>query len=399
MIHSRVATQTNSLFFQIEAEQLEELSNWIGWLIAAVVLPPFLLSLASLYPIRRHALRLGLLAQQGGHSTHVQTTPLGGGIGIWFGIVATFATGSLAVAWLRQDPSSLSILPDAFATHLEGAWSRMGQLWGLLAAASVLFFLGLTDDRYGVSPWLRLAIEFAVAGFVVYGLQFRLTAYIGVEWLTGILSMVWIVGVVNSFNMLDNMDGLSGGVAAIIAAVMATVMLTTPDPGTVRPQFLVAILLMVTLGALLGFLWHNHPPAKIFMGDAGSYLVGFLIAVAMLMATYAGNQERPHAVLAPLCAMAVPLYDMTTVLWIRIREGRSLFVGDRSHFSHRLVELGLSRTRAVMTIYLVTATCGLAAILLTHVSIYQAAMVLGIVACMLLLVVILESTGWRKDDG
>ena len=134
------------------------------------------------------------------------------------------------------------------------------------------------------------------------------------------------------------------------------------------------------------------------MGDGGSYLVGFLVAVAMLMATFAGNSDRPHAVLAPLCAMAVPLYDMATVLWIRIREGRSPFVGDRSHFSHRLVELGLSRTQAVLTIYLVTATCGLAAILLTHVTVVQAVMVLGIVLCMLLLVVILESTGWRKDE-
>jgi UDP-GlcNAc:undecaprenyl-phosphate GlcNAc-1-phosphate transferase len=124
-----------------------------------------------------------------------------------------------------------------------------------------------------------------------------------------------------------------------------------------------------------------------------------LIAVAMLMATYAGNTDRPHAVFAPLCAMAVPLYDMSTVLWIRVREGRSPFVGDRSHFSHRLVELGLNRTQAVLTIYLVTATCGLAAILLTHVSIGQAVMVLGIVVCMLLLIVILESTGWRKDDA
>ncbi len=198
--------------------------------------------------------------------------------------------------------------------------------------------------------------------------------------------------------MLDNMDGLSGGVAAIIAASMSVVMLTTPDPGTTQPQVFVAILLLITFGSISGFLVHNRPPAKIFMGDAGSYLVGFLIAVSMLMATYAGNETKPHAVLAPLCAMAVPLYDMVTVLWIRIREGRSLFVGDRSHFSHRLVELGLSRTQAVLTIYLVTITCGLAAILLTHVSILQAIMVLGIVACMLLLIVILESTGWRKDQ-
>ena len=135
------------------------------------------------------------------------------------------------------------------------------------------------------------------------------------------------------------------------------------------------------------------------MGDGGSYLVGFLISVAMLMATYAGtNTDRPHAVLAPLCVMAVPLYDMGTVLWIRIREGRSPFIGDRSHFSHRLVDLGLSRTQAVLTIYLVTGTCGLAAVLLTHVTIAQAAMVFGIVLCMLLLVIILESTGWQKDD-
>ena len=366
-------------------------------MIAATVIPPASICLLSLYPIRRHAQRLGLLALPGGHSTHVGATPLGGGIGIWLGILLTFTIGTAVAAGLRQSPAWLARLPDGTAAYVEGAWSRGGQIWGLLAAATVLFGLGLTDDRKGVSPWVRLLIEFLVAAFVVYGLDFRLTAYIGVPWLTGILSMVWIVGVINSFNMLDNMDGLSGGVAAIIAAAMAAVMMSTPDPGTARPQLFVAVLLMIVFGALCGFLWHNRPPAKIFMGDAGSYLVGFLIAVAMLMATYAGAEDRPHAVLAPLCAMAVPLYDMSTVLWIRIREGRSPFVGDRSHFSHRLVDLGLTRTQAVLTIYLVTATCGLAAILLTHVSIAQAAMVLGIVACMLLLIVILESTGWRKD--
>ncbi len=96
--------------------------------------------------------------------------------------------------------------------------------------------------------------------------------------------------------------------------------------------------------------------------------------------------------------MAVPMYDMITVLWIRVRDGRSPFVGDRSHFSHRLTDLGLSRVQAVLTIYLVTGTCGIAAVLLTHVSVMQAIMVIGIVICMLLLVVILESTGWRKND-
>lgn len=375
---------------------VEDVSS-IVWLLGITLVPAALLCALSLYPVRRFAGRLGLVDLPGGHSTHAEITPLGGGIGIWFGIVTTFAVGTIAVWWATESPDLQARLPGQIVPYLAGVWTRVGQIWGLLGCGTILFAIGLIDDRTGVNHWLRLAMQFAVAAIVVFGLGFGLTAYIANPWITNMLSIVWIVGVINSFNMLDNMDGLSGGVAAIIAGSMALVMLTTPDPGTIRPQLFVASLLFVITGALLGFLWHNRPPAKIFMGDGGSYLVGFLIAVAMLMATFSGNNDRPHAVIAPLCAMAVPLYDMTTVLWIRIREGRNPFVGDRSHFSHRLVELGLSRTQAVLTIYLVTATCGLAALLLTHVSLVQAAAVLGIVVCMLLLIVILESTGWRKS--
>ncbi|TWT82234.1 WecA-like glycosyltransferase [Planctomycetes bacterium CA13] len=370
-------------------------------MVAVTVLPPLLVTLVSLYPVRRFADALGLVARPGGHSTHTNVTPLGGGIGIWLGIMFTFLSATVTLYLVRQNADLQSHLPSQSLVYLEGAWLRLGQLWSLLGAATVLVILGVTDDRRGgVNPFFRLAVEFAVAGYVVYGMGFGLTAFIGISWLTDFLSVVWIVALINSFNMLDNMDGLSGGVAAIISASMAIVMLTTPDPGTSRPQVFVAALLLVVCGALLGFLWHNFSPAKIFMGDGGSYLVGFLIAVAMLMATFASSdhEPRPHAMLAPLCAMAVPLYDMTTVLWIRIRQGRSPFVGDRSHFSHRLVELGLSRTQAVLTIYLVTGTCGLASVLLTHVGIVQAITVIGIVACMLLLVIILESTQWQNTQ-
>jgi len=367
----------------------------VAWLGVVTLLPAAVVSALSLYPVRAFARRLGLLDHPTGHSTHANSTPLGGGIGIWLGIIGTFAVGTVAIMVVLQSAEYQRLVPAELMPYLEGGWLRARQLWILLGCSTVLFVVGLLDDRRNVNHWLRLALQFSVAAVVVFGLKIGLTLYIANPWITNLLSMVWIVGVINAFNMLDNMDGLSGGVAAIIALSMSFVMLTTPDPGTIRPQLLVAALLLVVAGSLIGFLWHNRPPAKIFMGDSGSYLVGFLIAVAMLMATFAGNNERPHAILAPLCAMAVPLYDMITVIWIRARERRSLFTGDRSHFSHRLVDLGLTRTQAVLTIYLVTATCGLAAALLTHVSLVQAIAVLGIVVCMLMLVVILESAQWR----
>ncbi len=113
------------------------------------------------------------------------------------------------------------------------------------------------------------------------------------------------------------------------------------------------------------------------MGDAGSYLVGYLLAMATLTATFAGANLPKHAILAPLCVLAVPLYDTATVVLIRLRSGRSPFVGDKSHFSHRLVELGMTKPQAVLTIYLATATCGLGALLLHEVDALGAVVILA----------------------
>jgi len=174
------------------------------------------------------------------------------------------------------------------------------------------------------------------------------------------------------------------------------VLLLNPDPVTRQPQLFVCGLLLVLTGSLAGFLWHNRPPAKIFMGDAGSYFIGYSIAIATLLSTYASYSTNAHAVLTPLCVLAVPLYDMITVLWIRIREGRSIFQGDKSHFSHRLVDLGLSKTQAVLTIYLTTTTCGLGAILLHRVDLTGAVVIVCMIVCVLWLIGILESSALRK---
>jgi UDP-GlcNAc:undecaprenyl-phosphate GlcNAc-1-phosphate transferase len=193
------------------------------------------------------------------------------------------------------------------------------------------------------------------------------------------------------------MDGLSAGVAGISSALLATVMLISPDPITKQPQLFVAGFLLVLVGSLLGFLWHNRPPARIFMGDAGSYFIGFCIAVATLLATYTGYESKaPLAILAPLCVMAVPLYDMITVIWIRVRSGESPFHADKNHFSHRLVELGLTKTQAVLTVYLMTTTCGLGAVLLHRLDLLGAIVVISMISCVLLLIAILETSARRK---
>lgn len=368
-------------------------------LLLATILPSWLVSVIVVAFVRRTAERLNLLDKPGARKVHSTPIPLGGGLGIWAGVFATFAAGSLAV-WMINGNEVLAFwLPPDVSKHVDGLLGKSPALWGIIAGGTVLMLLGLADDRRGL-PWqFRIAVEFAVAAFCVYFLKLRFTAFIDAPWLTGLLSVFWIVALINSFNMLDNMDGLSGGVAIIAAGMLGIMLLTDSNPQahSAQPQLFVAAMLFVLVGALLGFLKHNWPPAKIFMGDAGSYFVGYWIAIATLLATYAGAQgSRPHAVLAPLCVLAIPLYDMLSVIWIRLSEGRSPFEGDKRHFSHRLVDLGMSKKQAVLTIYLATATCSLGALLLPRVDLVGAGIIVLSTGCVLGLVGVLESVG-RKS--
>jgi len=370
------------------------------WLIAGAVVPSFLVAWLATFVVRRLAPRIGLLDHPGTRKVHVTPTPLGGSVAIAAGVLAPFLAGQLLLLYFAGGGSP-QLVPDFVRPHLDGLFERSTDLWILLGAAGVLMVLGLVDDFRHVDWRWRLGVQFAVAATSVVSQGWRLTAFIELPrlgWLVSVvLSVVWIVGLINSFNMLDNMDGLSAGVAAIAAAMLAAVMLLSPDPETNEPQLFVAGFLLVLAGSLLGFLGHNRPPARIFMGDAGSYFIGFCIATATLLATYTSyDSDAPFAILAPLCVMAVPLYDMITVLWIRIRAGRSPFEADKNHFSHRLVELGLSKTQAVLTIYLTTATCGLGALLLHQVDAAGAVVIVLMILCVLAIIAILETTARRK---
>jgi len=373
------------------------------WFLLATIAPSALISWAVGFAIRRWAPRWGLVDEPGHRKVHAAPTPLGGGLAIWLGVLTPFALGSLALMTLGDgiptgdDRMLGGSLGRLLAQHAGGLRYQLLDLWVLLAAATAVMILGLVDDRRGLDWRIRLAVQLMVAAAVVVWRGWQATAFIHLPWLTAVLSIGWIVVLVNAFNMLDNMDGLSGGIAAIAAAMLAGIVLWGPGLETTGPQLFIGGFLLVLLGALLGFLWHNRPAARMFMGDAGSYFVGFCMGVITLLATFArygGGNE--YTLLAPLCVLAVPLYDMATVLWIRWREGRSPFTADTCHVSHRLVELGFGKGQAVLTIYLMTTACGLAGLLLPRLDAVGAVIAVLLVACVLAVIAMIEMTARRR---
>jgi UDP-GlcNAc:undecaprenyl-phosphate GlcNAc-1-phosphate transferase len=255
--------------------------------------------------------------------------------------------------------------------------------------------MGLVDDRRGLSAVFKLAVEIVLASVVV-ACGIRASMFIGDNPITWALSVLWIVGITNSFNLLDNMDGLSAGIAAIVGCILLVVALQCSPP-----HLFLAALLVVLLGAVTGFLVFNFPPASIFMGDCGSLFIGFMLAVASIQFTYVWpglpTAKRLIPLAVPLLIFSVPIYDTASVVWIRIREGRHPFQPDKKHFSHRLLDLGMTRREALLTIYLVAFAIGVSATLLYSLEIPGAIVVLAQALGILSIIVLLEHTGLRRN--
>jgi UDP-GlcNAc:undecaprenyl-phosphate/decaprenyl-phosphate GlcNAc-1-phosphate transferase len=369
--------------------------------VLACIVPSFLISLGVTGAMRLIAPRVGLVDLPAARKVHKKPTPLGGGIGIVCGVVIPLACAEL-LAWVlvQHDDLRRELLGDVNLSPA-GVLQHRTQLWWILGCGLLLSVMGLIDDRKNL-PWLpRLGFEIGVAFALVFGAGVHATIFVPESWelIPKLLSMLWILILINAFNFLDNMDGLSSGIALISAVVFATVMLSL----TGQPRWLVAGLMLVLIGSLTGFLCHNWHPARIFMGDTGSYFIGLLMACATLLGTYyeySGAPGSQHVILAPLCILAVPLYDFCSVIVIRTFQGRSPFHADKSHFSHRLVELGLRPRDAVLTIHLATLTTGLAALLLYRVSDWSGAfLIVALVICTLAIIGILETVGRRQNEN
>ncbi len=322
------------------------------------------------------------------------TIPYGGGAAM----VLAMTAGVGLLFWLCAakrgvTPEWMDIAFPDLALPEKAALRRMIFIAG---GGLLVFMVGMVDDARGLRPIIKLCFQVVAALLLVAG-GVRITAFIDNATASAVLTVLWIVGITNSFNLLDNMDGLTAGIAAIAAFIFAMVQVWVGEP-------FLAVSLALLAGVAAGFLVHNFHPARLYMGDAGSYFLGFVLSALSVEATFYRHSEScpaPPAMLAvgvPLLILAVPMFDTASVLWIRLREGRPLWVGDRSHLSHRLVGIGLSMRQAVLTIYLLTGACGIGALLLKNLSAVGGALVLAQAAAILAVVAILEGLG-RRGNG
>ena len=381
--------------------------NAMVWMVLALAVVGLAISLPTIALLCRVGHRLGTLDSTGspGHAKQLRSVPNIGGIGIFLAVGLPLAVGVLALNFI--DAATLSEWFPGLAQHLprllEGtdqAISSKATAAAMLGGMIALHALGLIDDRRSLNPWLKLVVQVVVATIMAIWFDVRLLSLLGM-WPSVIVTVIWIVVVINAINFMDNMDGLAAGVSAIAATLFMAACI-------VNQQWFIAATLALLVGGLAGFLVFNFPPAKIFMGDGGSFVVGFLLAVLTARTTYYDPEQIDFAlgggwygVFMPLIVLAIPLYDFVAVTTIRLVQGRNPLVGDQQHFSHRLVQRGLSQRGAVVVIWAAAAVTGIGGVSLGRLAGWQAALVGAQTLLVLLMIALLEHASRRAtaDNG
>ena len=343
-------------------------------LCVALVFIALAISLPGAWLACRVGGRLGALDTSGVPGqvkTDARRVPNIGGVAIFWAISLPMIVGLVAVNLLagRDD---LSLVPAALTEHLPGIVERTPVALGLLGSLALLHVLGLIDDRRPMGPWVKLAVM-AIPAVAIPVLDdgTRLLTLLGSPVLSIALTALWLLVITNAMNFMDNMDGLLAGVAGVAGAAFMTAAL-------IQGQWFVAAMLGLLIGACLGFLVFNFPPARLFMGDGGSLVIGFLLAFLTVRTTYyeAGTEAGAwYGLFMPLCVLAVPIYDFVSVVTIRLAQGRNPFVGDLQHFSHRLARRGLSPRGTIVVVYGATAVTGISGIALGSLKPWQASLV------------------------
>jgi UDP-GlcNAc:undecaprenyl-phosphate GlcNAc-1-phosphate transferase len=237
-----------------------------------------------------------------------------------------------------------------------GLSRRAVELIAIVLGALGMIALGCWDDKHELRPAAKFGVQLSIA-LLVAAAGVRITLFVHSTLFSYVITVLWILTVTNALNFMDNMNGLCAGLGVIGAGCFAVI-------AAAAGHYLVASIALVGAGALLGFLPYNFPQASAFLGDAGSHLVGYLLAVlSVLPHFYSRKNPEVFAVFKPLLVLAVPLVDLVWVVILRWRLGRPFYVGDNNHLSHRLVRRGWSRPRAVLFIWFLAAVTGALALI------------------------------------
>lgn len=313
--------------------------------ILLIFLTALVFSALSVPLARRVALRTGVVDVPSARKVHAAPVPLLGG-------AAIYAAFMLA----------LVVLGDRFYIR---------ELVGILLGATLVSLFGLADDRWGLNAYLKLGGQvLAGAVLILGGTQVRL---FGPEWLNWALTLLWVVGITNALNLLDNMDGLSAGVTTVAAAFFLLL-------AAMGGQFLVGAMAAALVGACIGFLRYNLNPATIFMGDTGALFLGFLLSALAIKLRFPSNVPWVTW-LVPVCVLALPIFDTSLVFFARLRRGKNpLTTPGKDHVSHRLTALGLTRREAVLACYLAGCACGMVAVYVSQARVPDAYAAAGLLA-------------------
>jgi UDP-GlcNAc:undecaprenyl-phosphate GlcNAc-1-phosphate transferase len=283
------------------------------------------------------------------HKKHGAPIPLLGGL-------AMFASWALCIGLcvIVSKSGMLGSLQASVTSNLHGVLAVTKNLFFIAFGAFLGVLLGLYDDRWNMRAATKLLGQIAIAAIAVTWGNVRISVFMPYPQISWILSVFWIVAIMNSVNFFDNMDGLAVGVATIAFSFFS---LAAASNG----QYFVATLGAVSAGTALGFWFYNHHPAQMFMGDSGSHFLGYLMAVMGTLVTYyiPSQSLTKFSILIPFFILAIPIFDLFAVVVIRIKNGKPVYIGDHNHISHRFVAMGMSRKNAVLMIHLLAIAIGL----------------------------------------
>lgn len=314
-----------------------------------------MLAIGSTPVMRLVALRFGVIDRPAARKIHTNPVPLLGGAAIYVAFIIV-----------------LILFGDRRYIH---------EVVGIFVGATLVSLMGVVDDRWGLGSYIKLVGQLLAACILVYS---GVRVSIWGNWLDLALTICWVVGITNAMNLLDNMDGLSGGIA-MIAATFFTLLAALSD------QYLVGALAAALAGACAGFLVYNWNPAHIFMGDTGSLFLGFLLAAVGIKLRFPSNSDTITWMI-PVIVLALPVFDTTLVFISRLRRGKNpLTTPGKDHVSHRLAYLTGSRREAVLLCYLIAGAVGLSSIFITRATLLEATIVGGA-----LLVVALYAIWWLE---